>query len=593
MNNKRKRAFILFFIALGLSPAFAGTQSEPERASRLEGANNVSQAASSDEFMVVTANAHATQAARDVITQGGNAMDAAIAAALVLNVVEPQSSGLGGSAFLLYFDAQQNKSYGYDGREEAPASAHLSMFLQEDGTALSFGEASATGRAVGIPGFLALLEIAHRKHGALAWRRLVTPAIRLAQEGFLMSPRLFDLAQQEQWQEQRNAPTFFLKEDKTPHNIGARIRNVPLAQSLEVIADTGSREFYHGTIRDEIIKAVRTTPRRPAILTKKDFAEYHVREVTPLCAEYRLYQFCSLPLPTSGGITLIQILSMLSHVPLSLHEAGDAMTIHWMSEASRLAYEDRAFWLADDEFIDVPVSHLLSPQYLEARAQLISSDRVMDATHPAPAHLAKAHKKKLCDRKENIPTERPSTTHISIIDKEGNAVALTASIGPAFGSKIMAAGFFLNGELTDFRMRRHDPQGCRMVNHIEAGKRPLSSMTPLMMFNQAGEPVMVAGSAGGIFIIAYLARVIIAVIEQGVMPFDALAMPHHVRLHRGALYLEKDREIPQQVLTSLSARGTQIERRDMTSGMHVIYVDENGIMHGAADPRREGMALGK
>ena len=578
MNNK---AFVLL-LSMGL---LGVSSSEPERAAHLS-MDSALQQAQGREWMVVTANGHASDAARRILQQGGNAMDAAIAAALVLNVVEPQSSGIGGSAFLLYFDGNKKTTHSYDGREEAPASAHPAMFLKQDGQAHGFHEASSMGIAVGIPGALALMEEAHRHHGALAWRTLFADAIALARDGFTVSPRLAQLLADSD-AVRRNAPhNPLFHADGTPRTAGDHYTNEALANTLALVRDEGSHPLYHGTIRNAIIEAVANAPHKPTTLTSDDFASYRVRTPPPLCDSYRSYRLCSVSLPTSGGMTLMQILTMLQSFPLDMMRAGEASAIHVISEASRLAYEDRAFWLADDRFAAVPIAQLLDDAMLHQRSQQITMNQTMSQT--LPSFNSNSH----C-RSDIMPANRPSTTHISIIDASGNSVSLTASVGPAFGSGLWAAGFFLNGELTDFALSPHDDKKCRLANEAQGGKRPLSSMTPLIVFNEEQQPVLVAGSAGGMFIIAYLARVVTAILDFKESAADALALPHHVRLHKGALMLEKGRDFPAHTLKDLRSRGTPIQYRPMTSGLHVIFVDDDGTLHGAADSRREGVALGQ
>ena len=533
-------------------------------------------------FMAATANRHATDAAVEILNAGGNAMDAVIAAQLVLNLVEPQSSGLGGGGFLLYHDAKDGKLRAYDGRETAPAAARPERFLGADGKPLTFHDAAIGGQSVGVPGLPALIELAYRNHGRLPWPRLFAPAMRLAIEGFPLSPRLHKLLQEDRFlRDEPRARALYYRNDGSPKPIGTKIVNRELAATFLLLAHQGSKGFYEGVIARDIVSAVRGHARRPGDISEADFAAYRAVEREPLCG-VRLsgLRVCGMPPPSSGGVGVLQMLAYVepgsADVPLS------PRSVHRFSEAGRLAYADRARYLADPDFVRVPLKGLLDPAYLARRAQSISEERSMGRAQAGDFPEAQAFG-------AGDAAELPSTSHLSVVDAEGNAAALTSSIEDVFGSRIMVRGFLLNNQLTDFSFRP-DENGRPLANRVEPGKRPLSSMAPTMVFDRAGHVAGIAGSPGGSRIINYTAQALLALFAWQLPPAEALALPHYGS-RNGPTELERGTSA-EALKPALEKLGHEVVSQDMTSGLHVI-VRRGGEWIGAADPRREGAARGE
>ena len=533
-------------------------------------------------FMAVTANPLATNAAVEILRAGGTAVDAAIAAQLVLNLVEPQSSGLGGGGFLLYHDAKENRLRAYDGRETAPAAARPDRFLDADGKPLPFFGAAVGGRSVGVPGLPALLDLAYRNHGRTLWPKLFAPALYLAMEGFPLSPRLYKLLTGDRFlRDDPAARRLYYEADGRPKPVGTKIVNREYGFVLLALAQHGTKIFYEGPIARDIVSAVRTHASNPGDLSEADFAAYKPLEREPLCAErLRRYRVCGMPPPSSGGIAVLQMLTFAEGFadapPLS------PASVHRFVESGRLAFADRTRYLGDPAFADVPVKALLDPSYLAARKQLIRSDasmgRAIPGDLPGKSSLG-----------EDRSAELPATTHLSIVDSEGNAVSLTSSIEAAFGSRIMVHGFLLNNQLTDFSFRPEEG-GRPVANRVEAGKRPLSSMAPTIVYDLAGRVVGVLGSPGGSRIINYVARAALALFAWGLSPAEAAALPH-VGSRNGPTELERATQA-EQLRPELEKLGHVVAIEDMTSGLSVI-LRRGEEWVGAADPRREGTARGE
>ena len=458
--------------------------------------------------MIVAANPLAAAAGRDVLRMGGNAVDAAIAAQMVLNLVEPQSSGIGGGGFLLYFEHASGRIQAYDGRETAPASATPGLFLDQSGRPLAFMDAVASGRSVGVPGVLRMLEMAHREHGRLPWPMLFEPAIRLAEEGFPLSPLLHAVLQDEE-QLGRNLEARELYFDAAGRAlpIGSMIRNPRLAETFRRIAQGGADAFYSGPIAADIVTAVATQP-LPGGLSLADLRAYRAVEREPVCGPYRIWIICGMPPPSSGGITVVQILTMLEQFPLDREPPLSARFAHLFAEAGRLAFADRKRYLADSDFVQVPVMALIDHSYLARRSESISTEHSLGIASPGELKLTLAD-----------PASQPepvSTTHLSIVDAQGNAVAFTSSVESEFGSRIQVDGFLLNNQLTDFAFEP-SVNGLAVANRVEPGKRPLSSMAPTFVLDQGGNLVAVLGSPGGSRIIPYVAEAIIALLDWRVL----------------------------------------------------------------------------
>lgn len=570
MRARALAVLIPIFVALN---AAAQGSAQPEPASGRQASEQVV----ARSHLAVTANPHASAAARDILRVGGSAVDAAIAAQLVLNVVEPQSSGLGGGGFLLAYRAGRGRIDAYDGREVAPAGADPKMFLDDQGQPRPFREMVASGRSVGVPGVLAMLELAHREHGRLPWRRLFQPAIELAERGFPVSPRLHQLLQADP--ELRNDPAaraLFYGPDGQALAPGARLANPALAATLRRVAEEGSAAFYRGELARAMVAAVAAHP-RPGSLTEADLAAYRPVKRTALCGPYRAWRVCGMPPPSSGATTVLATLGILSRYDLAQLRPGSAFFTHLFAEAGRLAYADRDRYLADPAFTEVPVAGLLAPDYLAARGTQIRVDASLVRAEPgqpratAPRGAGEA------------ALERPATSHLSIVDRWGNAVAFTTSIEDVFGSRILVGGFLLNNQLTDFSFR---PEGA---NAPAPGKRPRSSMAPTLVFDRGGRLVAVLGSPGGSRIPNYVSQTLVGLLDWRLTPAQAVAQPH-VGSRNAATELEAG-TAAETGRIFLEALGHPVKVEDMTSGLHLIQRVPGGWL-GAADPRREGVAAG-
>lgn len=576
-------AFALVLLPLGGAPAPA--QQAPEAAGARAAAVPAARAA---KFMVAAANPLAVDAGVAVLRQGGGAIDAAIAAQLVLNLVEPQSSGIGGGAFILHYDAASRTTTSYDGRETAPAAATADRFLGPDGKPMRFLEAAVGGRSVGVPGLLRALERAHRHHGRLPWETLFEPAIRLADKGFPVSPRLNALlAAEKALPGIEPANAYFYRPDGTPWPVGHVLANKPFAAVLDTIAREGADAFYKGDVARDIVATVTQAPANPGDLTLADLAAYRAVERPPVCGPYRVWVVCGMGPPSSGGLTVLQILGMLQEFDLKALKPLSAEAVHLMAEAMRLAYADRALYMADADFVTVPVKGLIDPDYLKERAALIRPGRAMGKA-AAGAPPQKDTRVAPAGWGADDSLELPATSHISVVDAEGNAVAMTTTIEDQFGSRLMVHGFLLNNQLTDFAFSPTDG-GRPVANRIEPRKRPRSSMAPALVFDREGRLVMALGSPGGSAIINYVVKTIVAVLDWGLDIQQAIALPN-VGSRGGATELEKGTEA-EALKPALEAMGHEVALVVFTSGTQGIVVGPGGLV-GGADPRREGVARG-
>jgi len=585
-SPRRRRSTItsiLLFAVLLTVPSVSAqnTRSAPETATGVA----AKLLAVAKQHMVSAANPYAAEAGLEVLRAGGSAVDAAIAVQLVLNLVEPQSSGIGGGAFLLHWDAAASLLKAYDGRETAPASAGPDRFLV-DGKPMPFIKAARSGLSVGVPGLVRLLATVHRTHGRLPWEQLFEPAIHLAENGFDVSPRLHFMLR---WQGAESfvsaARHYFFTRTGNAWPIGHVLKNPEFAATLRRIAAEGADGFYQGPTAAAIVDAVTDAPSAPGGMTLQDLANYEIKEREPLCITYRERTICSIGAPSSGGTTVAQTLKLLE--PFDLGQGPDAaMTtraLHLISEAEKLAFADRNRYIADPAFVDIPHG-LLDPGYLDERRALIEPLSAMRRPNPGqPPGLGK-QSFGLDATRENV-----GTSHISIVDRDGNAVSMTTTIEGAFGSHIWAAGFLLNNELTDFSFRPADAQGQPIANRVEAGKRPRSSMAPTIVFNKDGEVEAVLGSPGGSRIILYVVKSLIALIDWGMDAQQAADLLNFGN-RGGAFEIELDGDA---VWTALKLRslGHRIAPALMNSGVHII-VNHDGQLQGGADARREGMALG-
>jgi gamma-glutamyltranspeptidase/glutathione hydrolase len=543
-------------------------------------------------FMVSAANPLAVDAGYDMLKRGGSAVDAAIATQMVLGLVEPQSSGLGGGALMLHFDGVRLTTL--DGRETAPASATETLFQDASGKPVPYFEGLVGGRAVGVPGMLRMLERAHAQHGKLPWKVLFEPAIRLADNGFLVSPRLARLLREDPFIRQDPvAAAYFFDEAGQAWPVGHLLKNPALADVLGQVAERGADAFYRGAIAQEIAAKVRRHPGNPGTLTVEDIAAYQPRQRDPLCSAYRAWRVCGMPPPSSGGLAVAQILGILENTNIAALPPGrdgpDPEAVHLFVEAGKLAYADRSRYVADPEFVPIPgggLAALLDRAYLAQRAALIGPQAMARARPGQPAGL------KLAWGGDASP-ELPSTSHMSIVDRYGTAVAMTTTVESAFGSRQMVRGFLLNNQLTDFSYASRDEDGP-IANRVQGGKRPRSTMTPTMVFDRdSGKLMLLAGSPGGGFIINYVARLLVAVLDWKMDLQQAINSPNFGS-RNGPTELERGR-VSEQLVSRLKEKGHQVRLDEQTSGLQAIMrvrKDDQDLWYGGADPRREGIARG-
>lgn len=553
----------------------------PEHATGMQQATSVF----AREQLVVSAHPLATQAGYAMLQQGGSAVDAALAIQAMLTLVEPQSSGIGGGAFMLYWDADQQRLQAFDGRETAPASATPELFMKADGTPMRWHDALVGARSVGTPGVLRMLELAHQQHGSLPWATPFQPAITRAEAGFEVSPRLHQLIASGinpglgRYQAARE---YFFTAEGEPLPVGYLRRNPALAQSLQTLAQEGADAFYEGAIGEQIVAALDEAKDNPGQLSRQDLADYRALERQPVCRPYQQWQVCGFPPPTSGGVTLLQIIGLLE--PFDLSPSGDSADLefsHLLTQASRLAYADRARYLADADFVEVPVEGLLSPAYLQQRSRLINPNKDMGQAQPGnPTQLT---------RSDDQAPERPSTSHFVVRDRNGNMVSMTTSIEMAFGSTLMAGGFLLNNQLTDFSFVAED-EGRPVANRVQPGKRPRSSMAPVIVFDQKGQPVLALGSPGGSRIINYVAQTLLRALHSD-QPLQTLLQRGHISNRNGVTELELGTDA-ESLKAGLETRGHSIKVRDLNSGLHLMRRHSDGRWESGVDPRREGLALG-
>ncbi|WP_425085078.1 gamma-glutamyltransferase [Ruegeria profundi] len=537
----------------------------------------------SENWMVAAANPLAVEAGAKILRTGGSAADAMVAVQVVLGLVEPQSSGLGGGAFLVWYDAATGQLTTLDGRETAPLDATPTLFQDENGEPLQFFDAVVGGLSVGTPGTPALLEEAHRRWGRSPWPGLFTDGIRLADDGFLVSPRLASLVANDAERLSRFPATaaYFLPEGE-PLQQGQRLMNPAYADTLRALAEDGAAGFYGGQIASDIVRTVRTAPGNPGVLSGTDLALYQVIERDPVCAAYRVYEVCGMGPPSSGALTVGQILGMLNSYDLA--EVGPESMEAWrlIGEASRLAFADRGRYMADSDFVPMPTTGLVDPDYLAQRAELLNAEGALIEVSPGNPEFDHA-----MNWADDESLELPSTSHISIVDSYGNVLSMTTTIENGFGSRLMTNGFLLNNELTDFSFRTHR-DGVPIANRLEPGKRPRSSMSPTIVM-QDGAPVLAIGSPGGSRIIGYVAKSIIAWADWGMDVQQAISLPHLVNRF-GTYDVEVD-TAAEGYADALIEIGFEVNPRDLTSGLHAIEIGET--LSGGVDHRREGIALGE
>lgn len=548
-------------------------------------------------FSVATAHPLATEAGYQILRASGSAVDAAIAVQLVLGLVEPQASGIGGGAFALVWNGEEVMAY--NGRETAPAAADENLFLDHRGEALAFSRAVRSGAAVGVPGTLALLKAIHDEHGVLPWEQLFAAAITLAEDGVIISERLHRSLQSESaLQRDSIASDHFFADDGQPHPVGHRLKNPAYAEILRNIAQYGINAFYQGPVAADIVKRVKTH-RRPGGIELTDIASYANRDLNtaPLCSVWRKYKIYGFPPPSSGHITIMQILYILDHLQAVETPLKDGIPapdwLHHFLEAAKLAFADRNHYIADPDFSNPPAGDwqsLLKADYLARRANLITAQSMGRADPGKPAGMNSNY---------GIPIQQPEsgTSHISIVDPQGNAISMTTTLESGFGSRIMSdggtglkGGFLLNNQLTDFSLSPIDENGKVIANRVEAGKQPRSSMSPTLVFdNESGEFLATLGSPGGAAIIHYTAKALIAMFDWRLNAQEAIDLPNFAN-YNGPSVLEQGR-FPKEWIESLEAIGHELKSSPLTSGLQAIQKTATGY-YGGADPRREGNVMG-
>lgn len=589
LTGHRRRAFgpaaAALMTALAVIPAQAqqgSTLQQPEQGSGLMAKSAVT----AHRMMVAAANPYAVSTGYEVLKRGGTAIDAAVAVQMMLNLVEPQSSGIGGGAFLVYWDARTRKLTTYDGREAAPLALRPDAFLTADGKEKPFFDAVAHGTAVGTPGTVQMLDLAQSRHGRLPWASLLEPAMTQARVGFLVSPRLSAAIADAKAKGMDRFPetaALYLDAAGQPLVAGSKLKNPAFADSLETVARNRSAGFYQGPLAESVVAAVRSAG---GVLTHADLQGYEAKERSPVCVRYRVYDVCGMGPPSSGGMTVGMILKMLERYDLkAMGPTPEAL--HLFAEASKIAFADRNTYMADADFVDVPMG-LLDSSYLAGRGDMIDPARAL------PPVKAGDPPRKRADFAVDTNLGRPGTSHVVIVDAEGNMVSMTTTIETGFGSRILAGGFLLNNEMTDFAFTP-TKDGKPVANAIAPGKRPRSSMAPTIVLKD-GQPVLVVGSPGGSQIIGYVARTIIAVLDWGMDPQAAIDMGHVINRNGKVTNIESGAGAD-ALKAVFEAKGHEVKIGDLNSGLHAIQIKRDAAgtvtLIGGADPRREGVVMGE
>lgn len=552
------------------------------------------------QAMVATANVHASEAAAEMLRKGGSATDAAVAAQLVLTLTEPQSSGIGGGLFSVHFDAATRTVTTFDGREKAPMAATERLFLKDDGKPMAWLDAALGGRPVGVPGVISALWKQHQKFGKLEWADLFQPAIRLAEDGFKVSPRLHNAISEADWLEADEGAqsVYFLPDSAgskagSPVPVGHVLTHPTYARTMRIIAEQGPDGFYKGDIARAIVQAVRHNRVNPGLMTMEDLAAYQAVKRQPVCGPYRQWTVCGMGPPTSGGLTSLMILTMLEPYALGKLDPNGVMAAHLISQASRLAFADRNQYMGDADFVPVPVDGLLARSYLRSRAALIPPLKDLGSgtagTPAGPEELPRAADASLVEY---------GTSHLAIVDKDGNAVSMTMSVERAFGARITAAGFVLNNQLTDFSFMP-ERNGKKVANRPQPGKRPRSSMSPSLILNPDGSLFAAVGSPGGSRIIGYTVRAILGLTDWNLTMQQSVSLPHvinrnnYTELEDMAEANGLDLRLYQfsKLAAPLADMGHEVRVRDLTSGLHGVRIMPGGTLDGGADPRREGVVI--
>ena len=585
-------AALLAALTAALPASTAYAQDSAQRAPEIATGYTEKTGVVAEKYMVASANPHASAAGYDMLKQGGSAIDAAIATQLVLTLVEPQSSGIGGGAFVMHFDGKRVQAY--DGRETAPSAATEKLFQDANGKPLSREAGVVGGRSTGAPGVLRMLELAHKEHGKLPWATLFGPAIKLAENGFAVSPRLNGLLTWDKYiSRDPVAAAYFYGPDKKPWPVGYVLKNPELARTLREVAKGGADAFYKGRIASDIAAKVASHPSNPGLLTAADIGAYQAKRRDPVCSDYKTWTVCGMPPPSSGGIAIAQMLGVLEtkgierYAPVNGQLGVEA--IHLFSEAGRLAYADRARYVADTDFVPLPgkgAAALLDKRYLQQRASLIGERSMGSARFGVPETVNVAWG-------ADNAIESPATSHLSVADAYGNVISMTTSVEDAFGSRQMVDGFILNNQLTDFSFESADENGP-IANRVQAGKRPRSAMSPTLVFDKAsGKLVLSTGSPGGSAIINYVAKVLVGTLDWKLDVQQAISLPNFGS-RNGPTELEAARVAP-SVVEALKARGHEVRQYEQNSGLQgIMRITRNGkeVWFGGADPRREGVVRG-
>ena len=534
--------------------------------------------------IIATSNPHASKAAKDIIDKGGNAIDASVAVQLVLTLTEPQATGIGGGAFMLYWDESTSKLYSIDGREKAPSKVNENLFLDKNGNKKRFYPDAVVGsQSVGVPGIIKLLEETHKKFGKLPWEDLFEYAINLAENGFSVSPALNSiLGYLKPLREIEPAASFYFIESpegiKKPVPVGHILKNIEYSKTLKRLSKYGSDDFYKGETAKLIIDTLKND-NEDSKMSFEDLKNYQIVWREPLCRKYRSYKVCAMGPPSSGGLTMLMMLKIFESFDIKSMGPNSIEMVHLFSEVNRIAYADRAYYMADSDFIDVPVEGLLNKSYLGERRKIISSrNYTKSITHGYPKGAEEFEK--------NIDISKPSTSHFVIVDKDGNAVSMTSTVEGPFGSHLMAGGFMLNNELTDFSMLP-ELNGRKIANRVEPNKRPMSSMTPTIIFKDKNLFAL-TGSPGGTSIINYVTKSVLGLIDWSLDPSEVTELPHY--MNRGNYTELEKNTVLENLETELESLGHPIKIQNKRSGLHIALKKDNGYI-GAADPRREGLVI--
>ena len=544
-------------------------------------AKNSGKSVVGSDWMIVTANPYASNVGANILRRGGTAADAMVAAQAVLGLVEPQSSGMGGGGFLVWYDNKSGELTTLDGRETAPIAANDRLFQNHNGKPVKFWDAVIGGRSVGVPGMPALMELAHSKWGKAPWGSLLKQAAALAKHGFIVSERLSGLLEHESMRMSSSIKAksyFFPKGEPLGH--GEVLVNHEYANLMLQLADHGSDVFYLGSIADAIVSKVRENNRNPGLLNHQDLANYAVKERPAICTKFRNYEVCGMGPPSSGAIGVGQILGMVSKFPKG--KMRDPQALRLIGDATRLAFADRGRYVADDDFVSVPAKELVEEKYLSKRASLLNRRNAIPVVTAGEPIASLSH-----IWAPDLSIEKLSTTHISIIDSYGNALSLTSSLENAFGSRLMTNGFLLNNQLTDFSFKS-SINGIPIANRVEGGKRPRSSMAPTIVLEDR-RPILVIGSPGGSRIIPYVSNTIVAILDWGLDAQEAVSQPHAV--NRFGVYEIEEGTSLTGSKKWLQKLGYETKERPLNSGLNVI-LKKDGKLYGGSDPRREGIAIG-